>query len=91
MCAELFPNQSWHQIACEILATDVDLALLLIDSLRSWDDHQTVTRTAQNARRAYDDVCRRRPQIGLSRQQEAGIEAKLEQLRMKLRSCGETV
>jgi septal ring factor EnvC (AmiA/AmiB activator) len=85
------PIRNWHQIACELLLSEADHALLLLVSLVTWDDPDVVARTVERAKGAYEDILRKREGLTMSKKQTAALQAKLDQLQSQLRSLGEAV
>ena len=85
------PIRDWHQIAVELLTTDLDLALLAIRSLFAEHDEEPVDRVVRRTREAYDSIVAKRKTIALTADEAPAVDDKISELRAWLNSMGESV
>lgn len=89
MSADPNPAAHWHQIAPEILMNDVEIALLSLSDVFSWDDQTAVAWAIRSTRRTYDSVRESRSTVQLTAIEAAYLDEKLDRLRARLRFLGE--
>ncbi len=80
-----------NRIVAQLLLTGVDLALTFMNIAKATADPNITRRSVGNARRAYDDIGRRRGSVSMSPQEIAALQGKLDSLRASLRYFGENV
>ena len=84
-------REDFDRIAAEILIVSIDLGLtfaqIATDQLR---DPEAKARTVRKARRAYDEVLRRRLSFRMESSQTENLEDKLLSLKNRLLVLGET-
>jgi hypothetical protein len=83
--------QDWHQIAIELMMTDLDLALQAITSLFAEDSKEVVARVVRNSRTVYDSLLARHGEVLLPPDELALFNDKMNRLRDRLRFMGEAV
>ena len=80
-----------NRILVELLLADADLAMTFIAIAETGPAQETTRRNIANASKAYDDICKRRPSVGMSPQDAKTLRQKLDKVREGLRSFGQSV
>ena len=72
----------------EFLIVDLDIALTLLDVAKTSEFRGTAARNHRNARKAYDTVLAKLPEVTPDAAQQAILDAKLAELRARLEAIG---
>lgn len=68
---------------------DVEIALLSLSDVFSWDDQTAVAWVVRSTRRTYDSVRKSRSTVKLTASDAAYLDGKLDRLRARLKFLGE--
>jgi hypothetical protein len=85
------PLEERNRIVSQLLQTDADLALTFIEVADTSLDPATTKRNIQNARKAYEDICRKRSSTPMSPKDMTVLQGKLDRIRENLRFFGESI
>ena len=84
-------GEDFDQIAAEILIVSIDIGLTFAQiATDQMHDPEAKARTVRKARRAYDEVLRRRLSLQMESSQTAILEGKLLSLKNRLLVLGES-
>lgn len=79
------------RLKVELLFTDCELGMTFLDVAAKSGNSETVQRSRQHARRAYETVRHYMPKVVLSPAETKAIKSKLSELKRRLASVGERV
>ena len=81
----------YNQIAFQMLLSDADLALTIVDLAANHRDRDTVERTIRNAIGAYNAIVGQRRTIPMSAEDAAILDSKLKGIKKAIVELGELI
>jgi hypothetical protein len=81
-------KDDFNRASVKLLLTDADVALTFVGLAETTGDESHRKQAVQDARRAYHDIVRKRPQFSLANWEAHTLDLKLEQIRTRIKRLG---